>query len=656
MQHLRFALIKITLCLIIGVVAAYFSSLPLWIWASAAVLVLCVNALLYLKLPPQRWIIPALTLCLQGFLAGGFTACYYQQIAADHYIRKTDFESSAIRVSLTERLRPGRKGQRFLAKVAQLNQRRCSGEILIHLPDSVFYPIGTVLDLKGTLVPHPAKANPGQFDYGEYLVGKKIFAQFYPKSVAVTGFDPSYLSRADALRTDWLQTIASAGLSREALPVFAALLLGQQTDIGKEMLKDYQLAGAVHILSVSGLHVGFIVMFLTALLKPLPNHRWGRALRLLIILVSLWSFAILAGLSPSVVRSATMFSFLAWGAQLRRPANAFHTLAVSAMVLLLIHPAYLFDVGFQLSYAAVAFILWLQPILNNLWQPKTKIAGYARDICTVSVAAQIGTLPLSLYYFHQFPGLFMITNLLIIPLVGVIMGAGLLLLMLSAINWIPGWIVWVNEMLIKLLNFIISKVASVDALAFQNLPFHLMMVPLAYLLTLLLVGAASKPTFPRITALLAMLISLQGGWLISKSFTARQSELIVFQGKEPAAAIRQGTQIEWMTNGEVSADAFATQFYGASVHKKALPNTISYGRERIFRTDSTGVLPNKKPDILWISGNPKLNPERVVAILNPKKIVVDGSNTRWTTYLWKRICHQKNIPFHSTYEKGFYKL
>lgn len=656
MQHLKFALIKIALCLIIGVVAAHFSSLSLWIWASASVLVLSVNALLYFKLPRRRWAIPAATFCLQGFLAGGFAACYYQQIPADHYIRKTDFDSATIRVSLTERLRPGKKGPRFLAEVIELNQRQCLGEILIHLPDSTFYPIGTVLQLKGSLVPHPAKANPGQFDYGEYLVGKKIFAQFYPKSVAVTGFKRSYLSRADALRTDWLQTIASAGLSREALPVFAALLLGQQTDINKEILKDYQLAGAVHILSVSGLHIGFIVMFLNALLKPLPNHQWGRALRLVIILGSLWSFAILAGLSPSVVRSAAMFSFLAWGAQLRRPANAFHTLAVSAMILLLIHPAYLFDVGFQLSYAAVAFILWLQPILNNLWQPRTKIAGYARDICTVSVAAQIGTLPLSLYYFHQFPGLFLITNLLIIPLVGVIMGAGLLLLMLAAVNWVPGWIVWVNEMLIGILNFLISKVASVDALAFQNLPFHLMMVPVAYLLIPVFVRAASKPTFPRLTALFVMLISMQIGWLLWRDNTVDQSEFIVFQGKEPVATMRRGVQIDWLTNGEVSADAYATQFYGASVLKKALPNTISYRRERIFRTDSTGVLPNEKPDILWISGNPKINPERVVAILHPKKIVIDGTNTRWTTHLWKRICRQKKIPFHSTYEKGYFKL
>jgi competence protein ComEC len=192
--------------------------------------------------------------------------------------------------------------------------------------------------------------------------------------------------------------------------VVSALILGQQQDISKEILKDYQYAGAIHILSVSGLHVGFILLFITFLLKPLRKDKLGNTIRLLTIIISLWGFAILAGLSPSVVRSVTMFSFVAVGMYLKRSTNIFHTLLVSMFLILFFQPSFLFDVGFQLSYLSLFFILWLQPVISNLWEPKNKIVSYFWDILTVSFAAQIGAFPLSIFYFHQFPGLFFINK------------------------------------------------------------------------------------------------------------------------------------------------------------------------------------------------------------------------------------------------------
>ena len=177
----------------------------------------------------------------------------------------------------------------------------------------------------------------------------------------------------------------------------SALILGQQQDISKEILNDYQYAGAIHILSVSGLHVGFILLFLTFLLKPIPKNKLGNTIRLIIIIICLWGFAILAGLSPSVIRSVTMFSFVAVGMYLKRSTNIFHTLLVSMFLILFFQPSFLFDVGFQLSYLSLFFILWLQPLLSNIWTPKNKIVNYFWDILTVSFAAQIGAFPLSIF-------------------------------------------------------------------------------------------------------------------------------------------------------------------------------------------------------------------------------------------------------------------
>ena len=216
------------------------------------------------------------------------------------------------------------------------------------------------------------------------------------------------------------------------LQVVSALILGQQQDISKEILKDYQYAGAIHILSVSGLHVGFILLFITFLLRPLPKNKYGNWIRLLAILLGLWGFAIIAGLSPSVIRSATMFSFVAIGMNLKRSTNIFHTLLVSLFIILLFKPSFLFDVGFQLSYLSLFFILWIQPLLSKIWIPKNKILRYFWDILTVSFAAQIGALPLSIYYFHQFPGLFFVTNIIILPFLSIIMGLGVFVMTLAA--------------------------------------------------------------------------------------------------------------------------------------------------------------------------------------------------------------------------------
>ena len=153
--------------------------------------------------------------------------------------------------------------------------------------------------------------------------------------------------------------------------------------------------------------MGFIFLFLNFILKPIPNTKKGSFIKLSIILFSLFLFALIAGLSPSIVRSVTMFSFVAIGLHLRRSVNIYHTLLVSMLLILLFQAYFLFDVGFQLSYLAVFFIVWFQPILVSYWKPKNKIAKYGWDILTVSFAAQIGTLPLFppiswIVFYYQF--------------------------------------------------------------------------------------------------------------------------------------------------------------------------------------------------------------------------------------------------------------
>jgi competence protein ComEC len=254
-----------------------------------------------------------------------------------------------------------------------------------------------------------------------------------------TKIDKSIWYYSAKLRDRIVENLRKSNFNSEELNVVVALILGQQQDISPEILHDYQFAGAVHILSVSGLHVGYLLLFINFLLLPFPKSKIGNLARFFIIFFSLGGFAIIAGLSPSVVRSVTMFSFVAGGMCLKRETNIFHTLLVSLLLILIVSPSFLFDVGFQLSYVSLFFIVWLQPLFKQIWQPNNKIKGYFWDILTVSFAAQIGAFPLSIYYFHQFPGLFFLTNLVILPAIGLIMALGVFVMIIAI--FCPVWIV-----------------------------------------------------------------------------------------------------------------------------------------------------------------------------------------------------------------------
>ena len=323
---------------------------------------------------------------------------------------------------------------------------------------------------------------------------------------------------SDRIRNKIVTNLQKSKFKEEELQVVNALILGQQQNISKEILKDYQYAGAIHILSVSGLHVGFILLFIMLLLKPLPKNKLGNSIRLLIIIISLWGFAILAGLSPSVVRSVTMFSFIAVGMYLKKSTNIFHTLLVSMFLILFFQPSFLFDVGFQLSYLSLFFILWLQPLIANLWMPKNKIINYFWEILTVSFAAQIGAFPLSIYYFHQFPGLFFFTNLIVIPILILIMGLGVLVMIMAAFNYIPMITLKSLEFSIIILNKIINWVGSFEQFVIKDIPINWQTLFCIYLLIISVPILFKKPTYPKIIVAFFSLLLFQSA-LLTVSYT-----------------------------------------------------------------------------------------------------------------------------------------
>jgi competence protein ComEC len=531
------------------------------------------------------------------------------------------------------------------------------------------FEIGTPLLIKGILSKNRPPNNPNQFDYSKYLENKQIYAQLYADVEEIkigTEIEKNIWYYSSKLRTRIIRNLEKNNFNKTELNVAIALIMGQQQDISPEIIRDYQYAGAVHILSVSGLHIGFILIFVTFILKPIPNTKRGSFIKLLIILASLFTFGIIAGLAPSVVRSVTMFSFVAIGNHLRRSVNIYHTLLVSILLILLFEPSFLFDVGFQLSYLALFFIIWLQPFLASIWLPKTKVSKYIWDILTVSFAAQLGTLPLSIYYFHQFPGLFFVTNLIIIPVLSIIMVLGVLVMLLAALNNIPIFLSELLEWSIYYLNKIINTIASLEQFIIQDIPLHFYLLLSSYLLLFTAIIWLKKPSFNRLVMALVSIIILQISCLDIQWNIQNEQEWIVFNIKRNTLlAERKGENITVYANDSILKTAqknntlksYRIGNLSSLREKKKIQNLFYFNGKKIFILDSSGVFPkNIQPDIIVMTQSPKINFERLLQTTKPKMVIADASNYKTIQKQWKATCMKQKIPFHATSEKGYYKL
>ena len=251
------------------------------------------------------------------------------------------------------------------------------------------------------------------------------------------------------------------GFEGDELAVLSALTVGEKTDLSDSIRESYSVSGASHVLALSGLHIGLLYALLFLLLKPL-TRKWqaGRYFRSVLLLVLLWSFAFFTGLSPSVVRSVSMFSVLAIAELFGRQSLTLNTLAATAWVMLLVNPAWLFDVGFQLSFLAVFSILIIQKPVYRLLPVKNRIGKYVWGLMSVSIAAQIGTAPLVMLYFSRFSTHFLLTNLVVIPLVTVTLYAAVLMLLLTPLSAVQFVVAEAVRFLLKVLNLSLIHISE----------------------------------------------------------------------------------------------------------------------------------------------------------------------------------------------------
>ena len=594
-----------------------------------------------------------------------------------HYSHFISNENKIV-FQIEKKLKPTKYHYKYYAEVTHIDSTFCKGKILINIPkDSLvdIYQEGDVFFTNTSFFDINKPKNPHTFDYSNYLRNQGIYHQITAKRQWVQKLASQQKSTrviAANLRDVIQKSLLKYNFKPNELGIINALVLGQRQSISKELLDSYAGAGAIHILAVSGLHVGILFLILGFVFKPIVHLPYGEQIKMLFIILLLWSFALLTGLSASVVRAVSMFTFIAIGLSVRKHrSSALHALISSFLVLVLINPLYIYDVGFQMSYVAVLGIVLLYPQLNALIpRQKWYLAKKITQLLMVSISATIATLPISLFYFHQFPGLFFLSNIVIVPFIGVIMGVGILVIVIALFDQSPPYLYnIVSEsygFVLSMMNWFIKWVAEHEQFLFKNISFSLEMVFVSYLFISLVYYFSIKRKSKRFIWVLAA-ISLFQIVIISEKYQKEVSnEIIIFnKSRQTIIGVRQADELQIYHSKDTTQHKF-NFLKPYQVEKKItkikylnqIPDIFKYKDKTILAIDSLGVYKDVSAniDIVLLRLSPRINLKRLIRLKKPQLIIADASNYKSYVTRWKKTCVENKVSFLYTSVDGAYVM
>ena len=657
------------ICVIVGIYVQY--NFKIWDYQFFKLGLLIAVILLFLLLVNHCLFRTLITLFL--FFVLGVSSVFIQNTSNyKNYYQNYFTDNCNVILKVDKILKSDIYNYKFEAKVYQVDSIKTRGKILLNIKkDStdLTLDVNDFIFLKPSFDDLKPPLNPYQFDYREYLRKRGILQQIFTDKYrykVVKNENFSLFSFADSFRKTTLTSLKKNNFSKDELGVISALLLGLRKEVSKELITDYSRAGAIHILAISGLHVGIILLILNWLLKPIEYFRKGKLLKTIIIVFMLWVFAFVAGLSASVVRSVTMFTFLACGLFFQRKNIIEFSLLSSCFFLLIFNPMFLFDVGFQLSYLAVFSIVSIQPKLSNLWKPKHNILTFFWNLFTVSIAAQIGILPLSIFYFHQFPGLFLLSNLIIIPFLGFILFGGILVIFLASLNILQKLLAEFYGFVISTMNNFVVWISNQEAFLFQDISISFFKMICMYLLIFSLMIIFVRFSAKKLIFLLSCIILLQVNSVFENYQINHSKEFILFhKSRNSIVGSRIGENLSIhhnLENSKVEEFSFLKSFRNNNNlklrHVSINNNIFQLDKHRFLVVDSLGVynLKGLENSNVILQYSPKINLERLISTLKPTIIIADGSNYKSYVANWAKTSSNNNIPFHYTGEKGAFIL
>lgn len=586
---------------------------------------------------------------------------------------------------------------RVLSLQAGPQWKRKNIRILVYLhKDNTAFRIdpGMELLIHAPLKNIPGPGNPGEFDYRRYQTVRHIYLQAFVGSgdwtICRSSTGKSPRAMASLMRMRLLQSFKEIGLDPSYYGLLSALTLGYKEDLDTRVKQVFSQAGVMHIMALSGFNVGIIALVISFLMGLFNFDQTGNTCKTIIIILFLWLFAFVTGLSPSVTRATAMISLVLAGRLFHRQINTYNILFASAFLLLAISPGMLTDVSFQLSFAAVAGIILYQPVLFNLIAFRNKLAGRIWQLFTTSCAAQLATLPITLFYFHQFPVYFWLTNLYVIPLVSVIICiAGVYL----AVACIKPLAVILGKLLAVLLKGLFYSVAIVEELPFSLISGIYINVFQAFVLIFLILSLSLFILY-RKAAWFFIFLSLSIIFLVQQSLylirlekqqicmvgnirgetaitlIAGRSAVLLLHSDKNRNEIRQDYAFGnfWIAHGVTPA---VYELDSMHCRGSVLPgifcrtdwrgnnSLISFGKSRIIilRDDQFYQYRSPEPkiaDLVIVTGDIALKPSRLANEIKPMLIILDSSVSSYQAAYWIHAFEKMNLKYHYVVKQGAY--
>lgn len=502
--------------------------------------------------------------------------------------------------------------------------------------------------------------NPDEFDFAGFSALEGIYHQTY-----LDGSDVSLLKNeseftlqtiANRLRLFLQSELQKHITNKQDFAIINAMVFGDKSLLDHEVKSNYASTGAMHILAVSGLHVGVLFLIIQFLTNRLPKSTKWRLITLLLTLGVLWAFALLTGLSSSVVRSALMFSIFQIGKTWQRQYHPLNALAFAALIMLLIDPNQLFSIGFQLSFIAVGGIVLIYPKLNALWVPP-KYLNYFWQIICVSIAAQLVTTPISLYYFHQFPTYFLLTNLIIIPLSFIIVSLGVAFMTLCWIPFIGALIGKVLDYSAFILNSTIEIIGSWQFASITPINLTLPELILIYLTLIFTYYFTTTSRKLMIYFSVSCLILLIGLFAYDQIQRSETEEFVVYNTpKHSTISISEGNKFYVVTNDDniphQTQPHLQSLGHNPKQQNKLRIQQVDFANNKVlFWNDCTVAitnnikeLPTSHYDIIVVS-NQALKTQTALSELHYDHLIFDGSNPKWYCEKWSEILTTKKTWF-----------
>lgn len=504
--------------------------------------------------------------------------------------------------------------------------------------------------------------NPFGFDYSQYLQLNGVQGSIFLNPGEWRTIDGSVhglKQRALNARQTLVGLLEKAGLKGNELGLASTLVLGYKSSIDAKVKQSYMNAGAMHVLAVSGMHVGIVCAVLELLMMALGGNLAFRLKRVLIILL-LWSYAFITGLSPSVLRATVMFTFVELGRLIRREMSIYNTLAASAFLLLAINPDMLFKAGFQLSYAAVVGIVTLQPRIVRLIKinHKRRVLRYLWELTAVSVAAQIATLPFCLYYFERTPVYFWLSNIIVSPGAAVMIGLTMLLLAVSPIGVAAKWVGVATSWVAKSMNYWVTTIANLPGSTIENTYISVFQsLAVAVVIVGLLVWLRTRRCNWLMGSLAAFLVYITPFSLKALQNSTAHALCVWYSPRNAMAQFVEGNRSYWLKNSIGDSRQAGLMVKGADIYWKSgrsetvEPNNTDsriMASNGFFVFDSVcGMVVDDKTvpfkikqadtlDFLIVSSAPGIRVRQMPRNLKFRNVIIDGTVKPWMAKEWER--------------------